>query len=194
MRFLLGSSCKDYCSSACPDIIAVSLPGNQCRQAQILHCLLLSRGLLLCRDLFEETDSIDSAAVAPPSRLARGGKSAYKLNSVGARFRKQLHGLMGTLNQCQPHYIRSVSHTGLSVTPGSCGRNYQYMKLPTDVMYMGLQLQLSPVGSLSPMHGQNLLFQCLSYLGFIPFTCSCRRVHLFCAVVLTAQHASGLQT
>ena len=66
---------------------------------------------LLCRDLFDETDSIDSAAVAPPSRTARGGKSAYKLNSVGARFRKQLHGLMGTLNQCQPHYIRSVSQT-----------------------------------------------------------------------------------
>jgi len=65
--------------------------------------------MLSCRDLFDETDSIDSAAVAPPSRMARGGKSAYKLNSVGARFRKQLHGLMGTLNQCQPHYIRSVS-------------------------------------------------------------------------------------
>ncbi len=63
--------------------------------------------MLSCRDLFEETDSIDSAAVAPPSRMARGGKSAYKLNSVGARFRKQLQGLMGTLNQCQPHYIRS---------------------------------------------------------------------------------------
>lgn len=51
---------------------------------------------------------MDSAAVsAPPSRAARGGKSAYKLNSVGARFRKQLHGLMTTLNQCQPHFIRS---------------------------------------------------------------------------------------
>lgn len=28
------------------------------------------------------------------------------LSSVGARFRKQLAGLMGTLGQCQPHYIR----------------------------------------------------------------------------------------
>lgn len=38
----------------------------------------------------------------------RGGKSAFKLNSVGAQFRKQLQGLMATLNQCQPHYIRCV--------------------------------------------------------------------------------------
>ena len=39
-------------------------------------------------------------------RPGRVSKSAYKLNSVGARFRKQLQGLMQTLNQCQPHYIR----------------------------------------------------------------------------------------
>lgn len=61
-----------------------------------------------CRSLFEDADDVDSAAAAPPSRMARGGKSAYKLNSVGARFRKQLQGLMATLNQCQPHYIRSA--------------------------------------------------------------------------------------
>ena len=105
--------------------LPVSLSSNKCRPAQILHCLLPSRGLLLCRDLFEETDSIDSAAVAPPSRLARGGKSAYKLNSVGARFRKQLHGLMGTLNQCQPHYIRSVSHTGWLLWESSIGELFR---------------------------------------------------------------------
>jgi myosin heavy subunit len=28
------------------------------------------------------------------------------LSSVGARFRKQLAGLMATLGHCQPHYIR----------------------------------------------------------------------------------------
>ena len=39
----------------------------------------------------------------------KGGKSAFKLNSVGAQFRKQLQGLMATLNQCQPHYIRSAT-------------------------------------------------------------------------------------
>ena len=61
---------------------------------------------------------MDSAAVAPPSRTARGGKSAYKLNSVGARFRKQLHGLMATLNQCQPHYIRL--ELGTQCSGGCC--------------------------------------------------------------------------
>ena len=59
-----------------------------------------------CRELFEDTDSTDTAAAGPPSRMARGGKSSYKLNSVGARFRKQLQGLMTILNQCQPHFIR----------------------------------------------------------------------------------------
>ena len=44
-------------------------------------------------------------AEAPPPR-ARGGQSAFKLNSVGAQFRTQLRGLMAELNQCAPHYIR----------------------------------------------------------------------------------------
>jgi myosin heavy subunit len=30
------------------------------------------------------------------------------LSSVGARFRRQLAGLMAALGQCQPHYIRWV--------------------------------------------------------------------------------------
>ncbi|DBB00655.1 hypothetical protein WJX82_006589 [Trebouxia sp. C0006] len=85
--------------------------------------LLKASGFQFARDLFDETDSIDSAAVAPPSRTARGGKSAYKLNSVGARFRKQLHGLMGTLNQCQPHYIRCIKPNPES-QPGNLTPNY----------------------------------------------------------------------
>lgn len=43
--------------------------------------------------------------VAAPAQIG-GRKSAFMLSSVGARFRKQLAGLMGTLGQCQPHYIR----------------------------------------------------------------------------------------
>eukprot|EP00884_Botryococcus_braunii_P001103 jgi/Botrbrau1/10994/Bobra.0234s0017.1 len=54
------------------------------------------------RTLFEEALT-DTTALAK-----RGGNSAFKLNSVGAQFRKQLQGLMATLNQCQPHYIRCV--------------------------------------------------------------------------------------
>ena len=59
-----------------------------------------------CRQLFEETEA-EVAAEAAASK--KGGKSAFKLNSVGAQFRKQLQGLMATLNQCQPHYIRSAT-------------------------------------------------------------------------------------
>ena len=33
-------------------------------------------------------------------------QSAFKLNSVGAQFRAQLKGLMTTLQECQPHYVR----------------------------------------------------------------------------------------
>lgn len=52
------------------------------------------------RQLFEEVEAEEAA----PAK--RGGKSAFKLNSVGAQFRKQLQGLMAALSQCQPHYIR----------------------------------------------------------------------------------------
>lgn len=52
------------------------------------------------------------AEVASKWAGKRGGKSAYKLNSVGARFRKQLQGLMLTLNQCQPHFIRFATFPG----------------------------------------------------------------------------------
>ena len=66
--------------------------------------------LCLCRTLFEETEAeaAAAAAAAPPAKAAqaRGGKSAFKLNSVGAQFRTQLRGLMGDLSQCAPHFIR----------------------------------------------------------------------------------------
>ena len=60
-----------------------------------------------CRVLFEETDAESAAAAAaPPAKGNRGGKSAFKLNSVGVQFRGQLKGLMADLSQCAPHYIR----------------------------------------------------------------------------------------
>eukprot|EP00208_Stichococcus_sp_RCC1054_P002079 CAMPEP_0206143610 /NCGR_PEP_ID=MMETSP1473-20131121/21153_1 /ASSEMBLY_ACC=CAM_ASM_001109 /TAXON_ID=1461547 /ORGANISM="Stichococcus sp, Strain RCC1054" /LENGTH=1690 /DNA_ID=CAMNT_0053539093 /DNA_START=726 /DNA_END=5798 /DNA_ORIENTATION=+ len=44
----------------------------------------------------------------PAGAAARGQRSAFKLNSVGAQFRTQLKGLMATLNECQPHYVRCI--------------------------------------------------------------------------------------
>ena len=63
---------------------------------------------LFSRILFEGAE-VDPAAEAAAT-AKKGGRSAYKLNSVGAQFRKQLQGLMGALNQCQPHYIRLVPY------------------------------------------------------------------------------------
>lgn len=42
-------------------------------------------------------------------QAGRGQRSAFKLNSVGAQFRTQLRGLMATLNECQPHYVRRAA-------------------------------------------------------------------------------------
>ncbi|KAK9829628.1 hypothetical protein WJX72_006968 [[Myrmecia] bisecta] len=80
--------------------------------------LLASSASEYIRLLFEERGEVVEAAPAK-----RGGKSAYKLNSVGARFRKQLQGLMATLNHCQPHYIRCIKPNPES-RPGSLAPEY----------------------------------------------------------------------
>lgn len=59
--------------------------------------------------------ALPPSQLTPPPAAATpqgGRKSAFMLSSVGARFRKQLAGLMGTLGQCQPHYIRWVGGDG----------------------------------------------------------------------------------
>ena len=43
-----------------------------------------------------------------PTRQRIELRSAFKFNSVGLQFRKQLAGLMATLNECHPHYIRCI--------------------------------------------------------------------------------------
>lgn len=84
--------------------------------------LLGSSTLQIVRELFAAdaaaaaaggaaADAIAAAAgseLPSPRRQAdKGGRrSGFMLSSVGARFRKQLAGLMGTLGDCQPHYIR----------------------------------------------------------------------------------------
>eukprot|EP00891_Asterochloris_glomerata_P005032 jgi/Astpho2/5032/e_gw1.00071.58.1_t len=82
--------------------------------------LMASSEFDFVRLIFEDTEP---AEAPPPSRRGRVSKSAYKLNSVGARFRKQLQGLMQTLNQCQPHYIRCIKPNAQS-QPGSLAPPY----------------------------------------------------------------------
>lgn len=50
--------------------------------------------------------SQDGGGGGPAAAAGGQRRSAFMLSSVGARFRRQLQGLMATLGQCQPHYIR----------------------------------------------------------------------------------------
>ena len=50
-------------------------------------------------------------------------RSAFKLNSVGAQFRRQLGGLMLALSECSPHYIRCVKPNPSSL-PGALEPEY----------------------------------------------------------------------
>ncbi|KAI3425379.1 hypothetical protein D9Q98_009143 [Chlorella vulgaris] len=102
--------------------------------------LLGSSSLPIIRELFAPdaaaaasggaaADSLTAAAgseLPSPRHSNDGGKgrrSAFMLSSVGARFRKQLGGLMGILGQCQPHFIRCVKPNPLS-QPGSLVPEY----------------------------------------------------------------------
>ena len=62
-------------------------------------------------------------ASEPGDAAARSSRSAFKLNSVGAQFRRQLGGLMAALAECHPHYIRCVKPNPAS-RPGSLDPPY----------------------------------------------------------------------
>ncbi|KAK9865078.1 hypothetical protein WJX84_008101 [Apatococcus fuscideae] len=84
--------------------------------------LMVSSDSPFIRVLFEEVEAeaqAEATAVVKP----RGGKSAFKLVSVGVQFRKQLGGLMGALQQCQPHFIRCIKPNPES-RPGSLNPEY----------------------------------------------------------------------
>ena len=143
--------------------------------------LLRSSRADFIQELFAESEAeaAEASALAANSRVRRGSKSAFKLNSVGAQFRKQLQvaihpalhtpctavpsqrlacavqpyqrqacacsaatgggavqrlgagsgrgsgmqGLMGTLVQCQPHFIRCIKPNPAS-QPGQLDPEY----------------------------------------------------------------------
>lgn len=90
--------------------------------------LMASSSVVLLRELFDAdaaalggggsaaADALSSQAGSelpspkkqPETSTVSQRRSGFMLSSVGARFRKQLQGLMGTLATCQPHYIRCV--------------------------------------------------------------------------------------
>lgn len=78
------------------------------------------RGLLDDEPVPAERPTSPDASLTPRRAQRR---SAFMLSSVGARFRKQLQGLMGTLGECQPHFIRCVKPNPDS-QPGSLEPGY----------------------------------------------------------------------
>ena len=72
--------------------------------------------------LFEDAAEPADAAAGGPAP-GRDRRAAFKLNSVGAQFRRQLGGLIGALSECQPHYIRCVKPNPASA-PGSLDLAY----------------------------------------------------------------------
>ena len=71
------------------------------------HAALMAKSSSpLLQELFAER-SVDGI-VEDDKKSPAKRRSAFMLSSVGARFRRQLGGLMGTLGECQPHFIRCI--------------------------------------------------------------------------------------
>ncbi|KAK9796643.1 hypothetical protein WJX73_007169 [Symbiochloris irregularis] len=92
--------------------------------------LMASSSFDFIRLLFEEPEPEAAPTPPPGGKLGpnRGGKSAFKLNSVGVQFRGQLKGLMADLNQCSPHYIRCIKPNPES-KPGKLAPEYALEQL-----------------------------------------------------------------
>lgn len=96
-------------------------------------CLMERSSVELLRYLFSAGDGTtgtaaeDAAAVSSPCQgallKAQKRRSAFMLSSVGSRFRRQLSGLMTTLSECQPHFIRCIKPNPES-RPGALTPSY----------------------------------------------------------------------
>ena len=75
--------------------------------------LMRNSDVKLMHELFAA--DIEAASAKEGSRrYPNSRRSAFMLASVGSRFRRQLSGLMNTLNECQPHFIRCVKPNATS--------------------------------------------------------------------------------
>jgi myosin V len=79
--------------------------------------LMRASAVPLLQELFAAVASTPSAASDHTRR------SAFMLASVGSRFRRQLSGLMATLSECEPHFIRCVKPNPAS-RPGALEPSY----------------------------------------------------------------------
>ena len=65
--------------------------------------------------------AMSDGVLSPRSMSKR--RSAFMLASVGSLFRRQLSGLMNTLGECQPHFIRCIKPNEMSM-PGDFAPSY----------------------------------------------------------------------
>lgn len=71
--------------------------------------LMAKSSSLLLQELFNPDRTVEGGGVGDGGDGSQNKRrSAFMLSSVGARFRRQLAGLMGTLGECQPHFIRCI--------------------------------------------------------------------------------------
>ena len=85
--------------------------------------LLQGSGCAFAAALFAEEGGASSDAGAGENTNNASSRAAFKLNSVGAQFRRQLGGLMLALSECSPHYIRCVKPNPSSL-PGALEPEY----------------------------------------------------------------------
>ena len=89
--------------------------------------LLQGSGCAFAAALFAEDGAAAGAGAdggaGENSSSASSSRAAFKLNSVGAQFRRQLGGLMLALSECSPHYIRCVKPNPSSL-PGALEPEY----------------------------------------------------------------------
>jgi myosin V len=88
------------------------------------HAGLLSKSsAALLRELFAAEKLFEGSGGSGQFDDQGKRRSAFMLSTVGSRFRRQLGGLMNTLGECQPHFIRCIKPNSESL-PGALAPPY----------------------------------------------------------------------
>jgi myosin-5 len=88
------------------------------------HAGLMSKSAAaLLQELFGAEKTLEGSGGSGQFDDQGKRRSAFMLSTVGSRFRRQLGGLMNTLGECQPHFIRCIKPNSASL-PGSLAPPY----------------------------------------------------------------------
>ncbi|KAH7619484.1 hypothetical protein Ndes2526B_g06464 [Nannochloris sp. 'desiccata'] len=88
------------------------------------HAGLMSKSsAALLQELFKAEKMLEGSGGSGQFDDQGKRRSAFMLSTVGSRFRRQLGGLMSTLGECQPHFIRCIKPNSESL-PGALAPPY----------------------------------------------------------------------